>query len=54
MYAKSAWKKYDCEQLAKVMEFNEDYKEYLSLSKTERESVKEAVKLASKKGRAPS
>ena len=39
MYAKNAWKKYDCEQLNKVMEFNEEYKQYLSLSKTERASV---------------
>ena len=50
MYAKSAWKKYDCEQLKNVMEFNEDYKKYLSLSKTERASVVEAVKLAKEKG----
>lgn len=46
MYAKSAWKKYDCEQLKKVMEFNEDYKRFLSLGKTERECVKESVKIA--------
>ena len=30
MYAKCAWKKYSEEQLKLVMEFNEEYKDYLT------------------------
>lgn len=50
MYAKNAWKKYSNEQLNDVMAFNENYKKFISIGKTERACVKEAVRLASEKG----
>ena len=50
MYAKNAWKKYSQEQLNEVMAFNENYKKFISVGKTERACVKEAVKLAKEKG----
>lgn len=46
MYKKSAWKKYQENGIENVMSFNEDYKKYLSASKTERLAVEEAIKLA--------
>lgn len=50
MYAKNAWEKYDGEKLAELMKFNEEYKEFLSLCKTEREAVQFSVELAEKYG----
>ncbi len=50
MYAKNAWKKYSNEQLEELMKFNEDYKEFLTASKTERECVKASIKLAEANG----
>ena len=50
MYAKNAWKKYSNEQLEELMKFNEDYKEFLTASKTERECVKVSIKLAEANG----
>ncbi len=50
MYAKNAWKKYSGEKLAELMAFNEEYKHYITIGKTERLCVKEAVKLAEEKG----
>ena len=51
MYNKSAWEKY--ESLDEIMDFAEGYKSFLSNSKTEREAVKEAIKLAEAKGFRP-
>ena len=53
MYRKNAWEKYDEEKLSEVMSFNEDYKNYLSNSKTERLAVTNAVKEAEEKGFKP-
>ena len=53
MYAKCAWKKYSEEQLKLVMEFNEEYKDYLTKGKTERKCVDEAIILAEKAGFKP-
>ena len=53
MYAKSAWEKYNNEDLAKLMEFNEDYKHYITVGKTERACVTETIKLAEEKGFKP-
>ncbi len=50
MYAKNAWEKYDNEQLQELMKFNEEYKNYISVGKTERICVRESVKLAEAKG----
>ena len=44
MYRENAWLKYDQKELKNVMKFNDGYKEFLSISKTERLAVKEAVK----------
>ena len=50
MYAKNAWKKYSEEQMNELMKFNEDYKEFLTSSKTERECVKTSIKIAEANG----
>ena len=50
MYAKNAWKKYSEEKLQELMNFNEGYKHFISVGKTERACVNEAVRLASEKG----
>lgn len=50
MYAKNAWKNYTDEELQKLMEFNEDYKHFISSCKTERLCVTEAIKLSKEKG----
>ncbi|MBQ8292948.1 MAG: aminopeptidase [Bacilli bacterium] len=50
MYAKNAWKKYSGEALQQVMAFNEEYKHFISVGKTERACVNEAVRLAETKG----
>ena len=44
MYRENAWLKYDQKELKNVMKFNDGYKEFLSISKTERLATKEAVK----------
>lgn len=49
-YSKNAWLKYSGNKSNDVFNFCEGYKSYMTLSKTERESVKEAIKLAEKKG----
>ncbi len=46
----NAWKTYDENELNQVMALGESYKAYLGAGKTERECVKEAVKLAKKHG----
>ena len=53
MYAQNAWKKYSNEELQKVMDFNEEYKEYITKGKTERRCVDLAIKLAEEKGFKP-
>lgn len=50
MKEKTAWEKYDEPELEKVFELSEDYKEYISKCKTERECVLEAVRLAEESG----
>ena len=47
---KNAWNKYDKEGIEKIFEFNEGYKEFMSKCKTERECVKETIRLAEEKG----
>jgi len=50
MYAKNAWVKYNKETVTDVMKFNEGYKNFISLGKTERACVIESIKLAEEKG----
>lgn len=47
---KNAWNKYDKEGIEKIFDFNEGYKEFMSKCKTERECVKETIRLAEEKG----
>lgn len=46
MYAKNAWEKYNEEQIKEIMDFNEDYKNFITKGKTERLCVSEAIKKA--------
>lgn len=50
MYRKNAWEKYNEKEMKKVMAFNEDYKHYITVGKTERACVSESIKLAEAKG----
>ena len=50
MFKKNAWQKYDEKELEKVMKFSEDYKDFLSSCKTERECVSYSVNLIEKLG----
>ena len=50
MYQKNAWSKYEGDSLNELMKFNEEYKEFISLCKTERECVSYAIKLCEKYG----
>lgn len=50
MYAKNAWSKYSKKDYENLMSFNEEYKEFLSKSKTERACVKYSKELAIKNG----
>ena len=50
MEKKNLWTVYSEEQLAHLESLNEDYKKYLDAGKTERECVREAVKLAEAAG----
>ena len=50
MERKNAWLKYDEAEKKACMEYCEGYRRYLSVSKTERESVAEAVKLLKERG----
>lgn len=52
MYAKNTWEKYK-DNLNKVMEYNEGYKDYISKNKTERACVKDSIRLAEEKGFKP-
>lgn len=46
----NAWEKYNEEGVNKIFDFNEGYKEFMSKCKTERECVRETIKLAEAKG----
>ncbi|HHT66964.1 MAG TPA: aminopeptidase [Erysipelotrichaceae bacterium] len=48
MYRKNAWLKYEDKKV--VMDFAENYKKFITVAKTERLAVKEAVKLLEAKG----
>lgn len=50
MTRKNAWLSYDETQLQALTEVNEAYKHFISVAKTERESVAEAIRLASAQG----
>ena len=50
MYAKNAWNKYKDNQYKEVMDFNEGYKRFITVGKTERACVKEATSLARQAG----
>lgn len=47
---RNAWLKYNEAQIAEIMEYNEGYRRFLSAGKTERECVKESIKLARQHG----
>lgn len=47
---KNSWLKYNSESKKEVFDFCEGYKNYLSIGKTERECIHEAIRLAEKKG----
>ena len=47
---KNAWLKYDINGKQEVFNFCEGYKNYLSVGKTERECIQEAIRLAEEKG----
>ncbi len=53
MYGKLAWEKYSEQDMKKVMSFNEEYKHFISVGKTERACVNESVRLAQAKGFQP-
>lgn len=50
MEKKNAWLGYDETELKKLNELNEEYKHYISVGKTERRAVAEAVRLAEEAG----
>lgn len=50
MDSKNAWNKYDESQIEKIMEYNDGYKDYISVCKTERECVRETIRQAEEKG----
>ena len=47
---KNAWLKFDEKGRLDIFNFCEGYKNYMSVCKTERESVLEAIRLAAEKG----
>lgn len=50
MEQKSAWKKYKEEDLKRLNELCDDYKKFLTIAKTERESVNEIIRRVEEKG----
>ena len=50
MDRQNAWLKSDAEEMASIMSFAEDYRQFISNCKTERECVKEIVSMAKEKG----
>lgn len=47
---KNAWEKYDDNGIKEIFNFNEGYKNFISKCKTERECVKETIKIVEEKG----
>lgn len=47
---KCAWEKYDEQGIKEIFDFNEGYKNFMSLFKTERECVKETIRIAEENG----
>lgn len=47
---KNAWEKYDDSGIKKIFDFNERYKNFISQCKTERECVRETIKIVEEKG----
>lgn len=47
---KNAWLKYDENGKKEIFDFCEGYKNYLSVGKTERECIHEAIRLEEEKG----
>lgn len=50
MELKNAWEKYDEDGIKKIFDFNDGYKKFISDCKTERECVKETIRMAKKEG----
>lgn len=50
MESTNLWKTYSEEQIKELQQVNEDYKAYLDNGKTERECIREAVKMAKERG----
>ena len=50
MQRENAWKKYSDDDIAKLEALNDNYRKFLDKGKTERECVKETVKMAEKAG----
>ena len=50
MYNKNAWEKYDEKELEKLMSFNDDYIDFLSNFKTEREITNFSVEILENNG----
>ncbi|MBE6138036.1 MAG: aminopeptidase [Erysipelotrichaceae bacterium] len=50
MFGKNAWNKYEGKKLDELMAFNEEYKDFISKCKTERECVSYAIELCEKYG----
>ena len=50
MYSKNIWKDASPEKIQATMEFNEDYKKYITVGKTERLCVDETVEIVKSKG----
>lgn len=48
--SKNAWNKYDEKEVQSIFEFCEGYKNFMSKCKTERECVKEVLRLAKAEG----
>lgn len=47
---KNAWEKYDDSGIKEIFDFNEGYKNFISKCKTERECVRETIKIVEEKG----
>lgn len=50
MYSKNAWEKYSSEELKAVLDFSEEYKNFITVGKTERLCVSESERLAKENG----
>ena len=53
MYRQNAWLKYNAKEVKEVMKFAEGYKNFISISKTERLAVKESIALLEQAGFKP-